>query len=191
MLSRSRVRPAQGCCVAPYPAWTGRCRRRSTRARPARGRCSWAFPASTWTAAASPPRRWPPGPGACSIGPDACRRAHSRLTARSRRRRSAGRRRSAAGAAAARDRLAPTARREGDRRDRLDRQDLDQGPAARRALAIPADGRLAGQLQHRDRAAAARSSRRPPGPRCWSWRWACAAPARSPSSRASPSPTSA
>ena len=57
---------------------------------------------------------------------------------------------SAQGAPGARHRLAATAQRRRDRRHRLDRQDLDQGPARRAALKRPPRGRLAGELQHRD-----------------------------------------
>ena len=57
-------------------------------------------------------------------------------------------------AAAPGHRLAARTGRQRDRRHRLDRQDLDQGPAAGAALAPAADRGLARQLQHRDRAAA-------------------------------------
>ena len=87
-------------------------------------------------------------------------------------------------------RLAPRTGRQSDRRHRVHRQDLDQGPAAGAALAAPAHRCLARQLQHRDRACRSRSWRRRPAPRCSCSRWRCAAPARSPSWPRSPSPTS-
>ena len=99
------------------------------------------------------------------------------------------RRRSAGGAAGAGPRLAARARRPRRRRHRLGRQDLGQGH--RPGAAAGPGPRQPREPQHRDRAAAdrARSARR--HRRRWCWRWRCAAPARSPSWRRSPSPRSA
>ena len=113
--------------------------------------------ASTRTAARSRRRRSSRAPGACSSTPRHAeaaaarrprRRGASRPTTRSRRcRRLAAR-------------LAARARRAGGRRHRLDRQDLDQGHPGRAARAPRAHPRQPREPEHRDRAAADRSSRR-------------------------------
>ena len=63
-------------------------------------------------------------------------------------------RRPAGGPAGARARVAPRARRAGDRHHRLHRQDLHQGHPARPAHAAPAHARQPPEPQHRDRVAA-------------------------------------
>ena len=149
MLIRSRVRPAQACCVALTRRGRAACRRRSTRARSAQARCSSGLPGEH-VGRRQLRRR---GAGRRRLGragrPRPCLRLRSRGD----------------GAVLVADDPLPALQqlatawrertgREGHRRDRLDRQDLDQGSAARCALAHTVDGRLAGQLQHRDRAAA-------------------------------------
>ena len=83
------------------------------------------------------------------------------------------------GAAAAGARLAQRARLQGDRRDRLDRQDLDEGHPAGDPRAAAAHPRQPRELEHRDRAAADACSRPSAAPRRWCSRWRCAARARS------------
>ena len=136
------------------------------------------------TAASSPPAAIEAGAWGVVVAPA------SRIAARRLRRAALGlrRRRPAGRAAGARPRLAPRARRPRRRRHRLGRQDLGQGH--RPGAAAGPRPRQPREPQHRDRPAAdrARGARRTPS--CWCWRWRCAAPARSPSWRRSPSPRS-
>ena len=185
-------RPAPGSCAAaePGPAPPGPRARRSTRARSGRATSSSGCPASAPTAARSPPQALAAGAWGVLV-PDSRSRGGARGAAPG-----SGAVLAAADPLAAlqraRPRLAARARRAGHRRDRLDRQDLDQGPARRAARAARgAPSRQPRELQHRDRPAA-RDPRAPSrAPRCSCSRWRCAAPARSPSSPRSPSPTSA
>ena len=84
-------------------------------------------------------------------------------------------------AAAARRGVAARARRRRDRRDRLHRQDLDQGSAARGARAAPPHDRLPRRTSTPRSACRSRSSVPRRAPRSWCSRWRCAGSVRSPS----------
>ena len=174
-----RSSPRASRAAAPRPTIdSARGRRRRPLLRPARRQRA--------TAASSPPAAIAAGAWGVVVGPSAssvARSAQSDATSGGLGLRG---RRPAGGAAGAGPGLAPGARRPRRRRHRLGRQDLGQGH--RPGAAARAGPRQPREPQHRDRAAAdrARGARRTPS--CWCWRWRCAAPARSPSWRRSPSP---